>query len=134
MEPPPGGKHRGPCEVECSPGSTNVASCGDLGVDLSREVDLDRGVDRGEARQRGEHRGIVGVCRLPQRDRAVAVGEVEQRLGAEQHPADGLAVVAALERVCHDALSDEASHPVPDHTGVDAEVVVLGQGAEDGVG
>src|SRR5262249_50780184 len=119
-------------EIELPADRAEIASPGDLGVGLPRQIDLDRRIDRMEARQRGHDREVVRVIGAAHVDRTLALGEVTQPLRSEEAAGDGASGIAPLVRVGDDAALDEIDEHVGYDTAVHAELTVVRERARDG--
>ena len=82
----------------------------------------------------GDHPRVVDVADRPQLEGRVVVEEAVEAVGSEGEGADGLGAVEVLADAGDDARFDEVDDAVGEQLGVDAEIVVIAQRVEDGVG
>ena len=105
-----------------------------VGDDLAGQVDLERGVDRDHVVVLGNHERVVGIVRRVHFECRIVVEELEQLMCAGGETADDLAAVQRLVLAGDHAEPGELHHAVGEHLGVDAEIVLVRQHGEDGVG
>lgn len=104
-----------------------------LGRGLAREIDLERAVDGRHVLLARQYGGIVGVVHGPELDPRVVVQEVVGSVIAHAEGGHGLSAVQLLARIVDDALSHELHEPVGQQLGVDAQVLLVLEMAEDRV-
>lgn len=120
--------------VNLSAYGADIVAADGLGIHLAGQVHFQRRVDRDEFLQSRQCADVVRVARRTQANLRVAMREVVQPLGAEQHAAHGHARVDALVRVGDNAALHQFHHRVADHSRVDAELTPVQQHAHDGFG
>lgn len=101
---------------------------------LPREVDLDRRVHRNHLTMLRDDTRVVRVVRGVHLHHRVVVGEVIQTAGAHHEGGDDPPGVDALPRTGDDTPFYEVYHAVREHLRVDAEVPMLPQRQQDGLG
>ena len=105
-----------------------------VGADLAGEIHLDGGIDGAGARILRDEERIVGVGDVEELHGRIVVDVSVHILRADGEGRDADAGMDFLERIVDDALLDQADHAVGHRLGVEAEVLVVLDPVEDGVG
>jgi len=105
-----------------------------VGAHLAGEIHLQRRVDRDHVVVLGDEERIVRVLRRVHLDDRVVVDEFIQLAAAGGEAADDLAGIEHLFASGNHAAFGQLADAVGEHLRVDAEVVLVRQAGEDGVG
>ena len=121
-------------EVHLAADAAVLADADGLAGHLPLQVHLEAGVDGDHAVVLRDDEGVVDVVDRVKLHVGVLVDEVVELACAHDEGDHGLAAVEGLAAAVDDAAAHEVHHAAGEHLAVDAEVVLVGQRAQDGVG
>ena len=128
---PPAGVHGAARKIGLPARSGPVAPVDRLRCALAKEVDLRGGVDRHHLWLTGDDPRVVHPLDADHLDRRVVPDEVVEPLRAEREGRDDLAGALGLAHPGDRTAFDQVDHRIGEELGVDAEVAVSVQLAED---
>ena len=127
--------HRGAAhKVDLAADTAVLAHTDALAGHLAHQVDLEARVDGYHPVLLRDDDGVVGVVDGIELHVVVAVDEVIQLAAAHNERRHGLALVEGLAAAVDDALLHQLHHAVAEHLAVDAQVVLVAQRLQHGVG
>mmetsp|Transcript_58999 Transcript_58999/g.93881 ORF Transcript_58999/g.93881 Transcript_58999/m.93881 type:complete len:203 (-) Transcript_58999:756-1364(-) len=121
-------------EVHLSTHSTIHLGADRVGANLASDIHLDARVDGVRQRVGAYHLGVVDIRAIAEQHQGIIGDEVIQPLGAHCKRRGELASMVVLVRVGDDTHVDQVEDAVAEHLSVDAEVLVVVQTLQDGVG
>src|SRR5699024_11001628 len=117
-----------PADAGVEPGAERI------GAYLSGQVDLERRIDGGYLGVLGYDERVVGIAYVLHQYAGIVVDEVVDAPGAHQERGDHFALVYLLVDTVDDTCFHQRQHPVCEHFGMYAEVLVAAQLRQDGIG
>lgn len=121
-------------EIDLATDTAEKARAHRIGGDLTGEIDLEGGVNGDHLFILGDIERVIDIIGGMEFDEGVIIDEIVQFLGAKKEASHNFAGVECFLTAGNDTRFDEVDNAIGEEFGMNADMFVIGEGLEDGIG